>query len=61
MVLLLCGLPLMKQLGKNKDFVLTFYCSFCVDPKNGISMLLQSVGKTLPVDMMSNPRRLESS
>jgi hypothetical protein len=51
----------MKQLGKNKDFVSMFYCSLWIDPKNGGSMLLQSVRKTSPVDMMSQPRRLECS
>jgi len=61
MVLLLNGLSLMKQLGENKDFVLIFYCSFWIDPKNGGSMLLQSVGKNFPVDIMSHPRRFESS
>jgi hypothetical protein len=47
--------------GKNKDFVLLFYCSFLIDPKNGGSVLLHSVCKNSPVDMMSHPRRLESS
>jgi hypothetical protein len=61
MVLLFYGSSLMKKLGKNKDFVLIFYCSFWIDPKNGGSILLQSVGKNLPVDMTLHPRRLESS
>ena len=61
MVLLFYGSSLMKQLVKNKDFVLIFYCSFLIDPKNGGSVLLQSVGKNSPVDMMSHPRRRESS
>ena len=30
----------MKQFGKNKDFVLIFYRSFWIDPKNGGSMRL---------------------
>jgi len=40
MVLLFYGLSLMKQFGKNKDFVLIFYRSFWIDPKNGGSMRL---------------------
>jgi len=61
MILLFYGSSLMKQLGKNKEFVVIFYFSFWIDPQNAGSMLLQSVGKNLPVDMMSYPRRLESS
>lgn len=61
MVLLLYGSSLMKKVGKNKDFVSIFYCSFWIDPKIGGSMLLQIVGKNLPVDMTLHPRCLESS
>jgi hypothetical protein len=46
----------MKQLGKIKDFILMFYCSFWIDPKSGGSVLLHSVGKNSPLDMMSHPR-----